>query len=146
MSLERSQSTDPLSSLSVRSISFADQMTVAIPTGIAHYRFTDEATSDQLTDDTMVDPLHTVIELKERLGRKKLWVMVQRVAVEKDIHLVIEAMPAAVGEAHLVIAGDGPALVGLQQLTSEMNLESSITFLGNVPNAELPRLYRMVSA
>merc|ERR1711998_440511 len=52
-------------------------------------------------------------------------------------------MPQAVGDAHVIIAGDGPARAGLEELSIELGMTEHISFIGNIPNAELPRLYRM---
>lgn len=43
-------------------------------------------------------------------------------------------------EATLTLAGDGPLRASLEQLVKELNL-TGVTFLGNIPNAEMNRAY-----
>jgi glycosyltransferase involved in cell wall biosynthesis len=47
---------------------------------------------------------------------------------------------------HAMIAGDGPELERLQQLSTELGVGASVTFLGRVPRQELPKLYQSAAA
>lgn len=101
--------------------------------------------------------------LVERLGLAEnvvLWLMVQRLAPEKDTGVALDALrrlgeSTAAGKArgvngnaaapprvHLVIAGDGPSMAALQAEVRKHALP--VTFLGNVDHALLPDLYRAV--
>lgn len=92
----------------------------------------------------------------------KLWLMVQRLAPEKDTVLAFGALEAALARhskaaggsgadgaarngkdgapIHLVIAGDGPSMASLQAEAREKQLP--VTFLGNTEHDLLPPLYR----
>jgi len=76
---------------------------------------------------------------------------VQRLAPEKGTMRALEALAMVsrkAGEqisiggrrAHLVIAGDGPSRRALEQYAAAHSLP--VTFVGNLPNNELPTLYR----
>uniref|UniRef100_A0A7S3JRY2 Glycosyl transferase family 1 domain-containing protein n=1 Tax=Aureoumbra lagunensis TaxID=44058 RepID=A0A7S3JRY2_9STRA len=85
-----------------------------------------------------------------------IWLMVQRLAPEKDIHIALDALASLAQQRKkmnkeldvwLVIAGDGPAREGLEKraeqlFTNDKNAPGRVTFLGAVPNARLPSLYR----
>ncbi|KAJ8602467.1 hypothetical protein CTAYLR_001310 [Chrysophaeum taylorii] len=83
----------------------------------------------------------------------QVWLMVQRLAPEKDTHVALEALAlmsrrarAGADVPYLVIAGDGPAREGLEQRAEELfpskDRAPRIHFLGSVNNARLPTLYR----
>lgn len=75
------------------------------------------------------------------LGGKRTIVHVGRISYEKDIDMVIRAMPGV--DAHLLIVGKGPAKEELEKLVSEMGLNDRITFTGFVSDEDLPRYYNM---
>lgn len=94
-------------------------------------------------------------ELRDRVGAPrdaKVWLMVQRLAPEKDTHVALEALAllrSKQGEIgalpHLVIAGDGPARDSLERRAEALFGEDKhkvVHFLGAVPNVDLPTLYR----
>jgi 1,2-diacylglycerol 3-alpha-glucosyltransferase len=70
---------------------------------------------------------------------------VGRVAREKNIELLMHSFTHVVSsqpEAMLLIAGDGPAMEELKELSYELNLTANIKFLGYVDNQEeLPNCY-----
>ena len=91
----------------------------------------------------------------------RIWVMVQRLAPEKDTHVALEALqvlkknPRSFRKTFLVIAGDGPARDFLEKKAKELffshadsnnnpedNEPGRVTFLGAVKNERLPSLYR----
>jgi glycosyltransferase involved in cell wall biosynthesis len=121
-----------------------------IPSGVAHERF-------------MVDSEAQIAnERKSLLARCGLApatpdaaciiLMVQRLAPEKGTMRCLEALseiPRKAGEPlsldgvrplHLVIAGDGPSRKHLEQFAATHALP--VTFAGNLPNGDLPPLYR----
>jgi len=84
----------------------------------------------------------------------QIWVMVQRLAPEKDTQVALEALaalkelrPKAFAKTWLVVAGDGPARESLELKASELfrgkdDAPGRVTFLGAVKNERLPSLYR----
>ena len=74
---------------------------------------------------------------------------VGRVALEKNLHFLIEAMACALRESpsnhrrfRLVIAGAGPALPSLRHWAQSMRIEQRVTFVGYLDRAhELPDCY-----
>jgi glycosyltransferase involved in cell wall biosynthesis len=70
---------------------------------------------------------------------------VGRVAFEKNIDFLLEAMVTAIGhlpELLLVIAGEGPALEGLRRRAGALNLAAHVRFVGYLDRAtELPDCY-----
>ena len=74
---------------------------------------------------------------------------VGRVALEKNLHFLVDATAAALRDApdlrprfHLVIAGDGPALKGLQQRARTLHIEDRVIFVGYLNRTrELPDCY-----
>lgn len=71
---------------------------------------------------------------------------VGRVAKEKSIDVVIEAMPLVLEKlpnAKLVIVGDGPCYLELQELTQKLNIQNSVIFTGMQPWATIGRMYQL---
>lgn len=69
---------------------------------------------------------------------------VGRMAEKKGFKYLIEAMPKILEklpEAKLVLIGDGPERRGLEKLTNELNLGSSVVFAGKVTHKELENWY-----
>jgi 1,2-diacylglycerol 3-alpha-glucosyltransferase len=109
--------------------------TMTIPTGIADERF--KRQEGDVEDEGLA--------LRRRVGVSPdttIWLMVQRLAPEKDTQKALKALADLPQgrKVHLVIAGDGPAKEGLEASAEAGSLP--VTFLGNVANAELPKLYR----
>ena len=86
------------------------------------------------------------IAQRYRLPKGPRILFVGRVAKDKEIDVLIRAMarPSAEHEAHLLIAGRGDDSAWLQELARAEQLERCIHFLGFVPEADLPGLYREV--
>ena len=132
-----------------------------IPSGVADERFTLDS------DDPDKQRAAERGALLERCGLARageepacVLLMVQRLAPEKGTMHALEALAAlqgggAVGRGstasgklsldgtrrvHLLVCGDGPSMKSLQQYAEKHQLP--VSFLGNVPNTQLPPLYR----
>lgn len=71
-----------------------------------------------------------------------------RLAFEKNIHTLIEAMPDILHSeprAQLLIVGDGPARSTLERQVKEMQLGDHVQFAGQVPNSQVHHYYRMAN-
>lgn len=84
------------------------------------------------------------LELRQELGldEKKVIVSVGRLVHRKGQDHLIESMPeilAKVPNAHLLIVGRGPYLEHLAKLVAVNKVENSVSFIGRVQYAELPR-------
>eukprot|EP00933_Yihiella_yeosuensis_P021812 TRINITY_DN17213_c0_g1_i2.p1 TRINITY_DN17213_c0_g1~~TRINITY_DN17213_c0_g1_i2.p1 ORF type:complete len:253 (-),score=50.80 TRINITY_DN17213_c0_g1_i2:11-769(-) len=77
-------------------------------------------------------------------NEQRLWLTVSRLAPEKDVGEMFEALAVAEtqqpGRQHLVVVGIGPLLEDLRHQAFEKKLP--VTFLGEVENAQLPAIYR----
>ncbi|KAJ1451258.1 hypothetical protein M885DRAFT_530154 [Pelagophyceae sp. CCMP2097] len=94
------------------------------------------------------------VALRRRLGAPdaaKVWLMVQRLAPEKETQIAIAALeahnakvpPDAAGLAYLAIAGDGPARATLEAFAASLpHARDAVTFLGAVQHGNVPALYR----
>jgi len=112
------------------------RLTAVIPTGIDLQRF---------------KPGNDGSHIREKLGlgERKMVLHVGRVAMEKNLDLVIDGFKGVLrGEpdAVLLIAGDGPARIHYQARVREAGLEKSVHFAGFVPDAELPSYYAAADA
>jgi glycosyltransferase involved in cell wall biosynthesis len=70
-------------------------------------------------------------------------IAVGRLLARKGIDLLIRAVAQLVPryrQVHLLLVGSGPEEESLRRLTNELGIDSSVTFLGNVPRADVPRL------
>ena len=69
---------------------------------------------------------------------------VSRLAKDKEIHVLIKAMRHLSPElgSQLLLVGRGDDEPRLQELTDELALRDRVRFLGFVPEADLPALYR----
>jgi len=75
---------------------------------------------------------------------KKLLLYAGRVGFEKDIDLILKAMPAIIernAHVHLIIVGQGPAEGALRNLADELNITSYVTFAGYHPYDEMAHVY-----
>jgi len=92
-----------------------------------------------------------------RSGRERLGLPNSAVAVlmsgvlhkQKGLHLGLLAFAQLAGsypQARLIIAGDGPEKERLAALAGELGLTARVTFLGLVPNDEMPLYYNSADA
>jgi glycosyltransferase involved in cell wall biosynthesis len=70
-----------------------------------------------------------------------LVLFVGRLFGEKRINVLIDAISRIPCDIHLAIAGTGPEADTLQSQVTALGLEHQVTFLGFVPDAQLPELY-----
>lgn len=73
---------------------------------------------------------------------------VGRLVEKKGVRYLLDAMPAVLRsfpDAHLTIAGFGPEAQALQAQATNLGLARAVSFLGAVPQAGLPALYRRAS-
>jgi len=129
-----------------------------IPSGVAIERFKVDA------ENPAAQKVAERVAILERCGMSSnadacILVMVQRLAPEKGVLRALEALEllkrngSTVGGVsgaplsldgkqtlHLLICGDGPSMKSLVTYTEKHLLP--VTFLGNVPNTQLPPLYR----
>lgn len=107
-----------------------------IPTGIKLDNFKKGVfTQDQINDKR----LEMGIEKHE-----KVVLYLGRIAEEKSIDVIIEAMHELIDEPiKLVIVGDGPAKNDLVALTSNLDLQHKVLFTGKVPWQETGLYYQM---
>ena len=71
-----------------------------------------------------------------------------RLIEEKGFDVLLRAWPqviAALPEARLLIAGDGPARPALERLAAELGVAARVEFVGALPGEEVPRLLDRVS-
>lgn len=79
--------------------------------------------------------------IRARLGLVgPVWLAVGNLVELKGVHLTLAAL-AEVSDAVLLVAGDGPETARLQQLASNLGVESRVRFMGNVPHAQLNEYY-----
>jgi rhamnosyl/mannosyltransferase len=63
-----------------------------------------------------------------------------RLVYYKGVHVLIEAMRGL--DAHLIIGGEGPLRGELERAVQKAELGSKITFVGNIPQDQLPLYYQ----
>jgi len=89
-------------------------------------------------------------EMRAQLGAAptdKLAVFVSRLAREKNVELVLEAL-AQVQDARvkLALVGDGPAREWLELQVQELGLSGRVIFTGELPRMALPNVYTCADA
>ena len=87
--------------------------------------------------------------LRESLGVRsgeRMLLFVSRLAREKNVDLLLEAVRAARVPVRLVIGGDGPERASLEARAAELGIADRTTFLGAVPRSSLPDLYASADA
>lgn len=99
---------------------------VVVPLGIDAERFTAAEVMDQYPTSHTPHPKHVLF-----VGRLRYY---------KGLHILLEAMPAIHGT--LLIAGTGPEHAHLEQQAKRLGIVDRVRFLGDVPDADLPVLYR----
>ncbi|KRM09801.1 glycosyltransferase family 4 protein [Paucilactobacillus suebicus] len=108
-----------------------------IPTGINLDQY-QEADSPEVTS-----------ALRKELGYHEdtpVILSLSRLAFEKNIHEVIEAVPDILKrqpDAQLLIVGDGPAKETLENQVHDLNLDDHVTFTGEVSNDAVHHYYQM---
>lgn len=78
------------------------------------------------------------------LEGKKIVLTVARLVERKGHDLVLEAMPQIIRDipdAHYLILGKGPFKKNLEKMTVEKKLQDYVSFLGFVPDSEIPKYY-----
>lgn len=79
--------------------------------------------------------------LRTRLGlRGVVWLTVGNLIELKGVHLAIAAL-AEVGEATLLVAGDGSEQASLRQLADRLGVAARVRFLGTIVHDELTAYY-----
>ena len=71
---------------------------------------------------------------------RPLLLFVGRLRYYKGLEVLIESMRDI--EAHLLVVGNGPMRQEWEALTAELALTDRVTFLGHIPEAELPAYYQ----
>ncbi|MBB1069117.1 glycosyltransferase family 4 protein [Limosilactobacillus sp. RRLNB_1_1] len=95
------------------------------------------------------DSAKDLANLRARLGygaTTPVLLSLSRLAYEKNIHTLIEAMPDILSHqsnAQLLIVGDGPAKHTLDRQVREMGLNGHVSFAGEIPNDEVYHYYQM---
>jgi glycosyltransferase involved in cell wall biosynthesis len=77
-------------------------------------------------------------------GDSPLLLFVGRLAEKKGARYAIEAMPQILESqpsARLLLVGDGPERASLKALARDLGVGERVTFLGAIPNADLPAHY-----
>jgi phosphatidylinositol alpha-1,6-mannosyltransferase len=95
-------------------------------------------------DTSHFAPDSSAQQLRSSLGLtdKKVIVSVGRLVHRKGQDTLIKSLPEILREhpsAHILMVGDGPYREHLQKLVVKLQLENSITFIGRIQYAELPR-------
>jgi phosphatidylinositol alpha-1,6-mannosyltransferase len=76
--------------------------------------------------------------------KKKIILTVSRLVERKGHDVVLSTMPRIIKEipnVHYLIIGDGPYKTTLEKLTDKMYLNNHVTFLGFMPDSEIPKYY-----
>jgi 1,2-diacylglycerol 3-alpha-glucosyltransferase len=89
---------------------------------------------------------HERVEARYGLPPRPRILFVGRLALDKEIDVLIRAMRivCAWQKAHLIVVGRGDARPRLEELAAELGLQPFVHFIGYVPEADLPALYRAV--
>ncbi|MFD1641498.1 glycosyltransferase family 4 protein [Halohasta litorea] len=113
------------------------------------YTDTDSRRLDELGVDTRRRVIHNGIDCSvfrpvetERSDRQLLYV--GRLTEAKGVQLLIRAvahLDAEFPDLSLIVVGEGPNRGHLDALVDELGLEETVTFVGRLPNEQLPELY-----
>lgn len=83
--------------------------------------------------------------LKKRynLPDKPILLYVGRLDKEKNLNVILQALPSVLAKTnmHFVVAGKGAQSKHLKDLVVALNIEKSVSFIGFVPDEDLPNLY-----
>jgi len=83
------------------------------------------------------------------LDRERVLLHVGRIAMEKNLDLVIDGFSQLVKkdpQVRLLIVGDGPAKKHYQAIVKEKGLDDRVIFTGFIPDEELPQVYAACDA
>lgn len=108
-----------------------------IPTGINLEKFKKDST------DTQIEDLLKSLKLKK--GSFKL-IFLGRISKEKNIGILIDIMPKILKEeknVQLIIVGDGPDRLELEERVRNLNLSDNIIFTNRIPNDNVPMYYKL---
>ena len=95
------------------------------------------------------DSKKEISALRQKLGytdQTPVLLSLSRVAFEKNIHALVEAMPDILEKepaAQLLIVGEGPARPTLERQVREMGLQDHVSFTGQVDNDQVCHYYQM---
>lgn len=110
-----------------------------IPTGLDMDRFKPENVSQSLRE-----------EIKQRYGideNVKLVTYIGRVAEEKSIDIIIDAIPYLQNtNVKMMIVGGGPSLEDLKQQAKQLKVEDKVIFTDRVPREEVAAYYLVSDA
>ena len=90
-----------------------------------------------------------LVNLKKKLNINKddkVLLFLGRVAEEKSIDIILNSMPAvffSVPNAKLLIVGDGPSKVALEELAKKLNISDKVIFTGVAPRSDVPKYYNI---
>ena len=87
----------------------------------------------------------TTAEARAELGLaegRRYVLTICRLMVWKGVGGILEAMTQLPDEVHLLIAGDGDMEEAWKQLARDTGIADRVTFLGNVPHAQIPTYVR----
>ncbi len=76
----------------------------------------------------------------------KVLLFLGRVAEEKSIDVILNSMPnvfASVPNAKLLIVGDGPSKLALEELAKKLNIDDKVIFTGVAPRSDVPKYYNI---
>ena len=87
-------------------------------------------------------------EARRRLALAEMWtiVTVRRLVPRMGLELAIEAAARLGPEVQLAAAGSGPERERLEEAARTLGIADRVTFLGRVPDADLPLLYAAADA
>jgi glycosyltransferase involved in cell wall biosynthesis len=88
-------------------------------------------------------------ELRRSIGvcdGERMLLFVSRLAREKNVELLLEALAHCTRSAKLVIAGDGPERAALEEFSFRLGIADRVTFLGQMERERLPELYASADA
>ncbi len=93
------------------------------------------------TEDVSADR----VELRKELGLeqdKRYVLTICRLMVWKGVSGILEAMAKQPEDVHFLIAGDGDMELPWKQLAKDLGIAERVTFLGNIPHAQIPLYIR----
>lgn len=76
----------------------------------------------------------------------KVLLFLGRVAEEKSIDVILNSMPnvfASVPNVKLLIVGDGPSKLALEELAKKLNIDDKVIFTGVAPRSDVPKYYNI---